>query len=78
MLAGLGYGDLTLGGTELEEVLSLRILGVTLDSKLTFEINLRKFVTNAARSWVSRAMHESYLIVHACSRAVSIRMFCSA
>ena len=33
----LGYGDLTLDGAELEEVKSLRILGVTLDSKLTFE-----------------------------------------
>ena len=29
------YGDLTLSGTELEEVKSLRILGVALDSKLT-------------------------------------------
>ena len=36
-----GYGDLTLGGAELEELKSLRILGVTLDSKLPFEIHLR-------------------------------------
>ena len=32
-----GYGDLTLGGGELEELKSLRILGVTLDSMLTFD-----------------------------------------
>ena len=29
--------DLTVGGAELEELKSLRILGVTLDSKLTFD-----------------------------------------
>ena len=33
----LGYGDLTLGGAVLDEVKSLRIVGVTLDSKFTFE-----------------------------------------
>ena len=32
-----GYSDLTIGGVELEEVKTLRILRVTLDSKLTFE-----------------------------------------
>ena len=32
-----GYGDLTVGGAEIEELKSLCILGVTLDSKLTFE-----------------------------------------
>ena len=31
------YGDLTLGGEELEQVKSLSILGVTFDSKLTLE-----------------------------------------
>ena len=30
-----GYGDLALGGAELEEIKSLRILGVPLDSGLT-------------------------------------------
>ena len=34
------YGVLTLGGTELKEVKSLRILGVTLDSRLAFETHL--------------------------------------
>ena len=45
-----GYGDLTLGGTELQEVNSLRILGVTLDSKLTFETHVREVVSKVARS----------------------------
>ena len=45
-------GDLTLGGDELEELKSLRILGVTLDSKLTFEIHLREVVSKTARSLV--------------------------
>ena len=38
----LGYGDFTLDGVELEEVKSLRILGVTLDSMFTFETHLRE------------------------------------
>ena len=42
------HGDLTLGGVDLEEVKSLRILGVTLPSKLTFETHLRKVVSEAA------------------------------
>ena len=41
-----GYCDVT----ELEELKSLRILGVTLDSKLTFETHLRKVVSKAIRS----------------------------
>ena len=41
----LSCGDFTLGGVELEEVKSLRILGVTLDSKLTFETYLREAVS---------------------------------
>ena len=44
-----GYGDLTLGGVELEEVKSLRILVLTLDCKLTFEIPLCKVLSVAAR-----------------------------
>ena len=43
-------GDRTLGGVELEEIKCLRILGVTLDSKLTFETPLREAVSNAAWS----------------------------
>ena len=45
------YGDLTIGGAELEEVKGLRILGVTRDSKLTFAIHMREVVSKAARSW---------------------------
>ena len=45
-----GYGDLIFGGAELEELKSLRILGATFDSKLTFETHLRKVVSKAARS----------------------------
>ena len=41
------YGDLTLGGAKLEEVKSLRILGVTLDSQLTFKTHLREVVPKA-------------------------------
>ena len=46
----LRYGDLTLGGVEVEEVKSLRILDVTLDSKFTFETYLREVVSKVARS----------------------------
>ena len=42
--------DLTLGSEELEEVKSLRILGVSFDSKLTFETHLCEVVSKAARS----------------------------
>ena len=41
----LGYG-----GTELEEVKSMRILGVIFYSKWTFEIHLRELVPEAARN----------------------------
>ena len=44
-----GYGDLNLGGEELEEVKYLRILGATFDSKLTFEAHLREVVSKATR-----------------------------
>ena len=45
-----GNGDLTLDDDGLEETQSLRILGVTLDCKLTFEANLREVVSKAVRS----------------------------
>ena len=44
-----GY-DFTLGDVELEKSNSLRILGITLDSKLTCEIHLREVVSKAAKS----------------------------
>ena len=43
------YGNLTLDGAELEELTSLHIPGVTLDSKLTFETHLREVVSMAGR-----------------------------
>ena len=46
----LGYGDLTPGDADLEEVESLRILGVTLDSKLTLETQLREVVSKPAKN----------------------------
>ena len=46
----ISLGDVNLGGAELEEVKSLSILGVAVDSKLTFKTQLRKVVSNAARS----------------------------
>ena len=39
-----GYDDLTLRIVELEELKSLRIFGVILDSKLTFETHLCEVV----------------------------------
>ena len=45
-----GYGDLSFDGTELEELKSLRILGVTLDSKLKFETHVREVGSKVARS----------------------------
>ena len=45
-----GYGDLTISGAELEEVTSLRILGLTFDSKLTFKTHLREAVSKATKS----------------------------
>ena len=44
-----GYGDLTLVDAELREVNSLRILGITFDSKLTFEMHLQGVVSKAAK-----------------------------
>ena len=45
-----GYVDLTLGGAELFKKIRRRILGVTLDSKLTFEAYLREVMSKAARN----------------------------
>ena len=47
-----GHGDLTLGGAEVKQVKSLRILGEILDFKLTFETHLREVATKAAMSYV--------------------------
>ena len=44
------YGDLALDGAQLEEVKSLRFLGITLDYKLTFETHLREVVSKVTRS----------------------------
>ena len=44
------YGYLTLSSAELEKLKRLRILSVTLDSKLTFETYLHEVVSKAARS----------------------------
>ena len=54
-----GYDDHTLGGAKLEEVKSLRILMVTLDSMLKFETHLREIVSKAASS--QGIVQESYL-----------------
>ena len=43
------YGDFPLGGKELEEVKSLRILGVIFDSKLMLGTHLPEVVSKAAR-----------------------------
>ena len=48
-IIALDYGDLTLSGVGLEEIRSLHILGVTLDSKLEFKIYLREVASKAAR-----------------------------
>ena len=47
------YGDYTLTGAELEEVKSLHIIRVTLDSKLTYKTRLLEVVSKAARSLAS-------------------------
>ena len=44
------YGDLILGGAELEKLRSLRILGVTINSKLTVKNHLREVTSKAVRS----------------------------
>ena len=45
-----GYGELTLDDVDLEKVQSLRILGITLDSRLKFETHLQTVVPKAAKS----------------------------
>ena len=72
------YGDLTLGGAELPEVKSLRILEITLDSKLTRETHLCELCRRQPEVWVSCSQQEGVFIVHVCSRAVSMYMFCPA
>ena len=42
-----GYGDLTLSSAEPEEVKFLRILGVTLDSKLSFKTHFWQVLPKA-------------------------------
>ena len=73
-----GDGDLTLGGAELEKINNLRILGLTLDSKLTFENHLREVVSKTARCLGVVRRIEKVLIVHLYSRAISMHMFCQA
>ena len=46
-----GYGDPTPSSAELEKVDGLHILGVTVDSKLTFETHFREVVSKAARTY---------------------------
>ena len=45
-----GYGDLTLGSAELEEIRSFCVIWATLNSKLTFESKLREVVSESTRS----------------------------
>ena len=45
-----GYDDHTLGGAELEEIKSLRVLEVTFDSEVAFEMFFREVVSQAARN----------------------------
>ena len=69
-----GYGDLTFGA-ELE-VKSLRILGVTLDSKLTLETHLRDVVSKAARNLADvRRAGKVFDYPRVFIRAISIHMF---
>ena len=48
------HGNITLGSAGLEEVKSVRILGVTLDFKLTFETQLREDVSKGRSRAPSR------------------------
>ena len=68
------YGDFTHDGAKLEEIKSVRILGVIVDSKLRFETHLCEGVSKAARSWVLGAVQESYLIFHVCTKTVSMHI----
>ena len=68
-----GYGNLTLGDAELEELKSMRILGVTLGSKLTFETHLREDLSKAARSLRvvrrGRKLHDCPRVLKSCFNA---------
>ena len=56
--------------------MSLRILGVTFDSKMTFEILLRKVVSQAVRNL--RVVLRAGKLFDICLRAVLMHMFCLA
>ena len=71
-----GYGDLTLGGAELEEVKSLRILGVCFGSKLTLRTYCAKLCRRQLEALVPCAGQESYMIDNVWSRMISMHMFC--
>ena len=75
-----GNGVLILGSAELQEAKSQRILGVALDSKFerSCVIHLTEVVSKQAGTCESCTEQESYLIVHVCSRAVSMCIFCPA
>ena len=73
----IGYGYLTRSGLELQEVKSLRIPVLILDSKLTFETHLREVMSKTTKSLGASAEQESYLIAHVDSRAVSMHMSCT-
>ena len=67
----LDYGDLTLGGAELAKLNSLRILGGNF--KVDVWLICGKLRQRQSGAWVSCSNQESYLIVHVCSRAVSMQ-----
>ena len=73
----LCYSNLTLGRAELEEIKSLRILRVTLDSKLTFKAHLQEVVSKTAMSLgVVRRAGKLFDCPHV-RRVASMHMFCS-
>ena len=51
------------------------MFGITFDSKITFETQLREVDSTHLGVWVSCAVQGSYLIVHVYSRAVSLHIF---
>ena len=68
------YGDLALSGAVFKKVKSLIIIGVILDSKLTFETHLREILPKAATNL--GVEKENNLMIHVCSKVVSMRMPC--
>ena len=73
-----GYGDFTLGGAELDQVKSLRILGPPLTKK--FETHLLEVLSKVARSlgvvrWAGTSISD-ILIVRVFSSTVAIHRFC--